>query len=97
MAFKESQGYCKKCEENILIRAETPNHVLHLIITIFTLSLWVIVWIGLSIKPKEWRCTKCGNLVLSSEMRGTKECPHCNEVVPQIMATCPTCNKWMGV
>jgi hypothetical protein len=30
----------------VLVRGHRPNHVLHLLLTIFTLGLWAIVWIG---------------------------------------------------
>lgn len=37
------------------IRGHRPNHVLHLLLTIVTLGLWVIVWILVSISSKEVR------------------------------------------
>lgn len=63
MGFKEASGYCSYCGENVLIRAKTPNHILHLILSFVTSGLWLVVWIILGLSAKEWRCCKCGHEV----------------------------------
>jgi len=37
-----------------------PNHVLHLILTILTGGLWLIVWIILALRRGSLRCVRCG-------------------------------------
>jgi hypothetical protein len=39
----------------VLVRGHRPNHVLHALLTIFTLGLWAIVWIGIGIFGGEKR------------------------------------------
>lgn len=87
MGFKESPGYCSYCEKDVLIRTQTPNHILHLILSIVTSGIWLIVWVILSLRAKEWHCSKCGKRVslsfgdkggvAGSHMKRIKECAHC--------------------
>jgi hypothetical protein len=41
----------------VLVKGHRVNHVLHLILTFFTLGLWVFVWLGLVIFGGEKRAT----------------------------------------
>ncbi len=66
MGFKEGTGYCNVCHRQVLARAETPNHILHFLITIFTCGLWVIPWILLSLTSNNYRCTNCGSNRISA-------------------------------
>lgn len=63
MGFKEKSAFCASCNRQVLVRRETPNHVLHFLITALTCGLWGIVWaiIILSESGKPWRCTNCGS------------------------------------
>jgi len=60
MGFQEASGYCKRCRKAVLVRRPGTNHVLHLLLTIVTAGLWIIVWIGVGIKIGGWRCANCG-------------------------------------
>ena len=66
MGVKEKGGYCDNCSKDVLIRSSTPNHILHLLLSIVTGGLWLIVWLLLIVKVKEWRCTNCGHIVSMS-------------------------------
>ncbi len=63
MAFDECSGHCPNCDRQVLIRRRGCNHVLHLILTLCTFSLWVIVWILCAMLKGPWRCTRCGGIV----------------------------------
>jgi hypothetical protein len=39
----------------VLVKGKRPNHILHLILTLVTLGLWAIVWIGVTIAGGEKR------------------------------------------
>lgn len=41
----------------VISKGHRPNHILHLLLTIFTLGLWAIVWIIVSITSREKRKT----------------------------------------
>lgn len=60
MAVQEATGFCKFCNKQVMIRRKGTNHILHLILSIITCGLWIIVWILVSIKIGGWRCTQCG-------------------------------------
>ena len=53
----------------ILVKGHRPNHLLHLILTILTLGLWLIVWAGVSIaggeKHRVVSIDEYGNLYVS--------------------------------
>ncbi len=60
--------YCKNCQTNV--RAErmkkTPNHILHLLLSIFTAGLWLPVWLliilNFDTNPlRGFTCSECGS------------------------------------
>ena len=61
MGYAESTGFCKHCDRKTLLRRKRPNHVLHLLLTIITAGIWLIVWILVSIQIGGWRCSQCGS------------------------------------
>lgn len=44
----------------VLAEAASPNHILHLLLSIVTLGVWLLVWLILAAQPKTFRCTSCG-------------------------------------
>lgn len=44
-------------EQAVMVTGHRPNHILHLILTILTLGIWLIVWIILAIAGGEKRKT----------------------------------------
>jgi hypothetical protein len=39
----------------IMVRGRRPNHILHLLLSIFTLGIWLIVWLVISAQGGETR------------------------------------------
>ncbi len=60
MGYQEATGFCKNCKRQVRIQRRGANHILHLLLTIITAGLWIIVWILASIKIGGWRCSQCG-------------------------------------
>jgi hypothetical protein len=61
MASEESGGFCEQCNQPRLFRREVPNHILHILIAIFTGGLWVPIWILMAVfSSAPRRCTTCG-------------------------------------
>lgn len=60
MGTTTGQRWCDACGQQVMVTARTPNHVLHLLLTVLTAGLWLIVWICAGLASKKWRCTKCG-------------------------------------
>jgi hypothetical protein len=62
VSVKQSSAYCHVCQRQSLFQKPRINHVLHLILSIVTLGLWLIVWLILGIinASKSPRCTTCG-------------------------------------
>ncbi len=65
MGLQYKSGFCKKCDANRKVERPTVNHILHLILTIVTVGLWSIVWIGSVIRFGGWRCSTCGSTKVS--------------------------------
>ena len=61
MGIQTAQRLCRTCDKLVLAQRQTPNHVLHLLLTLITAGLWLIVWLFLSIKGSPWRCPNCGS------------------------------------
>ena len=53
--------YCHYCQRMTLHSREGVNHLLHLILTILTSGLWLLVWIALIVMSKfrPWYCEVC--------------------------------------
>lgn len=64
MGQKQSGRFCPHCQKNTMAIGNTPNHLLHFILSIFTLGLWVFVWILVTIGMiGGYRCSQCGTKV----------------------------------
>lgn len=64
MSQKQAGRYCTHCQKNTMVTGTKPNHVLHLVLSILTAGIWLIVWLLVSIgKMGGYRCTQCGNKV----------------------------------
>lgn len=59
---QQASGFCPHCQEQRLLLRQGPNHVLHLILSVLTFGLWLIVWLGIasSRKANTARCSVCG-------------------------------------
>jgi hypothetical protein len=55
-------AYCASCRcERVFVRRRV-NHLLHLLATVLSLGLWLVVWLGISFEGalRPWRCKICG-------------------------------------
>jgi hypothetical protein len=53
-----------RSERNVMATGTTPNHLLHLFLSLFTFGLWIPVWILVAVGTiGGYRCTKCGSRV----------------------------------
>lgn len=62
MTIQEASATCRRCGP-VLARRPGTNHVLHLLVTLFTCSLWIPIWILASVRIGGWKCPKCGGSV----------------------------------
>ncbi|MCR9096300.1 MAG: hypothetical protein NXI30_18900 [bacterium] len=60
-SYDETGGYCGYCEKRVMVRRAGTNHILHLILTVLTAGLWLVIWAGSAIKAGGWRCPTCGS------------------------------------
>lgn len=64
MPVRTGGGYCSNCKKNVMTQRNTPNHVLHLLLSIFTVGFWLIVWLLVTVGASGGsRCTECGQKV----------------------------------
>lgn len=60
MATQRKQGFCKQCDQLRPVTRPGVNHILHLLLSVLTAGLWVIIWILKVIFKGSWRCESCG-------------------------------------
>ena len=60
MSTKQLMAYCQNEGRDTLHIQETPNHLLHLILSILTGGIWIIVWLILMMTTDPATCTFCG-------------------------------------
>lgn len=69
MNYKENTANCDVCNKQVLVRATSPNHVFHLMMTIITLGLWSTVWFYFTrIDKPIYRCSYCGYKINDSKI-----------------------------
>jgi hypothetical protein len=66
MADQRRSGFCQHCKKSVVVFRPGPNHIFHLIMTVITGGLWLIVWIGASVIFGGWRCSVCGGTSLKN-------------------------------
>jgi hypothetical protein len=73
MAMQERQRWCYECERYRLCRRSSPNHVLHLLLSVVTVGLWLWVWLFLTLFVRgHWQCSKCGSKYVYRNERKVK-------------------------
>ena len=61
MGIEQRQRFCPVENRRVLAVRQTPNHILHLLLSVLTLGLWLIVWVAQAIYPRPWLCPSCGS------------------------------------
>lgn len=57
-----TQGKCLDCSLNpIKIERASANHLLHLVLSVLTAGMWIIVWILVGVQFGGWTCSSCGS------------------------------------
>ena len=75
MGTKSEREYCRTCEAPVLAVKQTPSHVLHLLLSIVTAGLWILVWLALTIGAsfRSFRCPTCGDSTIPYTRKMRKE------------------------
>lgn len=60
MAQKNFMRNCKSCGQATMHVQQKPNHVLHLLLTIFTVGIWLPIWFLVGLVQEKPQCTICG-------------------------------------
>ena len=64
MSQKQDSRYCPHCQKQVLAIGTKANHVLHLLLSIFTCGLWLWIWpLVAAGTAGNYRCTSCGTRV----------------------------------
>lgn len=60
-SYIEDRAYCPDCGRNVLARARSINHVVHILAAVFLCGLWLPIW-GLMcvFDAPHWLCNRCG-------------------------------------
>jgi hypothetical protein len=59
-----TKGFCHDCDKNVKLQKKGLNHILHIILTIFTLGVWGLIYVVLLIAALGgfgWKCSECGS------------------------------------
>jgi hypothetical protein len=60
MAVHKERQYCPEDDAMVLAERQAPNHILHLLLTVFTAGLWLIAWLLVVATAPPFRCPRCG-------------------------------------
>lgn len=59
--MSQASRYCAHCDRKVLAQRDGPNHGLHLVMTLCTCGMWLLVWLLMCVMPRPWRCSQCGS------------------------------------
>src|SRR5262245_35336317 len=59
--------HCATCGQRTLHVQQVESNVFHLLMTIVTLGLWIVVWLTAPIRKSGAQCTVCGHSWLSGQ------------------------------
>lgn len=98
MGEDKKGGYCPYCQQQRLLIKDTPNHILHLLLAIFTAGLWLFIWILLCLLSgtAKWRCTQCGSIDIDSPTPFSEQ-PPVSEASPDPPKIQPPYKKEKGI
>lgn len=60
MGIQQLQLRCAKCGGMTPHTQAKTNHILHLLLSLVTVGLWIIVWILIALSSGGARCEQCG-------------------------------------
>lgn len=63
MGLEQSTKMCRTCGKHTVVQRPGANHVLHLLLTILTAGLWLVIWVLSAVRIGGWRCSQCGRRV----------------------------------
>lgn len=69
MGVRKTRRYCPEDDAMVLAEQQTPNHILHLLLTLVTVGVWIIVWLLVSL-PRPALCPHCGAVTKARPPRG---------------------------
>lgn len=72
MGTVKLRRYCPEDDRMVLAEKQTPNHILHLLLSIVTAGVWIIVWILVALGNDfaAYRCPHCGAKTRARAPRG---------------------------
>ena len=66
--------YCKNCKKSTVQVKQRANHILHLLLSVVTVGIWLIVWFFIALFTSDTpTCTICRNEVRNNSNRQTKK------------------------
>lgn len=74
MGTAKLRRYCPDDDRMVLAEKQTPNHVLHLLLSVVTVGFWIPIWIIVAIGNDfaGYQCPHCGAKTRSRAPRGWK-------------------------
>lgn len=68
MAMEYMAAWCKDCGQKIRGERQGTNHILWLLISVFTMGIGLIFWLLAAIKIGGWSCPHCGGTNVSTHV-----------------------------
>lgn len=72
MTDRVERMWCDDCQDWQAAVSPGPNHILHLLLTLVTGGIWIIVWIFAGL-VSDFRCRECGSGAVSPRSRYNRE------------------------
>lgn len=74
MGTAKLRRYCPEDDRMVLAEKQTPNHILHLLLSIISVGFWIPIWLIITVGNDlgAYRCPICGEKTRSRPPRGWK-------------------------
>lgn len=74
MGLQKKRMFCEEEVRMVLAERQTPNHVLHLLLSVVTAGFWIPVWLLVTVFGSgAYKCPSCGARTLGYVPKKYKE------------------------
>ena len=61
MGIQKKRMFCEEEVRMVLAERQTPNHILHLLLSVVTAGFWIPIWLLVAIfRSGAYKCPSCG-------------------------------------
>jgi hypothetical protein len=88
MGTQKKRMFCEEDVAMVLAERQTPNHILHILLSVVTAGFWIPVWLLITLFGYgSYKCPRCGARTLGYVPRKYKQAMKAQKLAPPTPST----------